>query len=307
MDEVTATPIELYKSSSVHDDGLPAVQLALRQCVKQLSNWFSLWRNWQKRIFLCNLVENCSVGQLKLLVTALEPILHVDFTTTFPMSATQSDSSLKIQQSLVRKLTLLSLKEFYDTHPMMIDSTSSTDNITMSSLGLAKDSKSPVDTKISAAKTKTLSVGDGQETFLPIPLPQLHRRHRVSLGSSSYNSEDFYSFKRRNWFSGKSGQSRNHKKSKSLDSNVLLKPPVTHLTEQFKQQLSTVSKVSKSLNTYYLSVLVHCSGCWNGMNSKYHGSMFRLSKCVTLNCWYIWHSVCFKSQLHIILLLCIVK
>ena len=245
MDEVTATRVPtLYMSTTEHHDGLPTVQLALRQCLKLLSNWFSLWRKWQKRIFLCNLVENCGVRQLKLLVTALEPILHVDFTTTFPMCTTQSDSSLKIQQSLVRKLTQLSLKEYYDTHPMMINSTSSTDNIMTpgTSIGLAKDGTSPVDAIITT-KTKTLIVGDGQETLLPYPLPQLHRRHRVSLGSSSYDSEDFYSFKRKNWFSSKSSHLHDHKKSKSLDSNVLIKPPVSHLTEQFKEQLSTVSKV----------------------------------------------------------------
>jgi len=158
------------------------------------------------------------------------------------MCATQSDSSQKIQQSIVRKLTQLSLKEYYDTHPMIFNSTSTTGNITTSgaSIGLVKDGTTPVDVTIT---TKTLSVGDGQETLLPFPLPQLHRRHRVSIGSSSYDSEDFYSFKRKNWFSSKSSHLNNHKKSKSLDSSVLMKPPASHLTEQFKEQLSTVSKV----------------------------------------------------------------
>jgi len=161
------------------------------------------------------------------------------------MCTTQSDSSQKIQQSLVRKLTQLSLKDYYDTHPMMFNSTSTTGNITTSgaSIGLVKDGMTPVDATITTTKTKTLSASDGQETLLPFSLPQLHRRHRVSVGSSSYDSEDFYSFKRKNWFSSKSSHLTNHKKSKSLDSNVLIKPPVSHLTERFKEQLSTVSKV----------------------------------------------------------------
>jgi len=246
----TQPPLKLFRSISTpgHNDDLASVQLLLRQQLKKLIGWFHVWRSWQKRIFLCNLVENCTTGQLKLLATALEPIFHVDFTTVFPLSmgVNESSSSLTVQHSLVHKLTQQNLKEFYDNHPITFDSVSSTDNATTSggSVCFSKDAHSQTFTD--TEDFKTFPLGDGQETLLPLPLPQLHKCHKMSLGSSHYVSEDFYSFKRKNWHSfqsNKGSNSQRHMKSRSVDSHIFVKPPVSHLTEQFKDQLSTVSKV----------------------------------------------------------------
>ena len=236
-------------STPIHCDELASVQLVLRQNLKKLIGWFHVWRNWQKRIFLCNLVENCTIGQLKLLATALEPVLHVDFTTVFPFceEANESSSSLTVQHSLVHKLTQQNLKEFYNTHPMIFDNVSSTtDNATTSggSICFSKDAQSPAVNE--SATVKTISLGDGQETLFPLPLPQFHRRHKLSIGSSNHVSEDFYSFKRKKWHSFHSGKGsilHKHMKSKTAERHSFKKPPVSQLTEQFKDQLSTVSKV----------------------------------------------------------------
>ena len=250
-DQTTTHPPQFSRSLStpIHYDELASVQLVLRQHLKKLIGWFHVWRNWQKRIFLCNLVENCTIGQLKLLATALEPVLHVDFTTIFPLceEGNDSTSSLIVQHSLVRKLTQQNLKEFYDTHPIIFDNISSTtDNATTSggSVCFSKDAQSP--TLADTTAFKTFSLGDGQETLFPLSLPQFHKRHRLSLGSSNHVSEDFYSFTRKNWHSFHSGRGsslRRHVKSKSVENHIFLKPPASQLTEQFKDQLSTVSKV----------------------------------------------------------------
>ena len=250
-DQIITHPPKFSRSLStpIHYDELASVQLVLRQNLKKLIAWFDAWRNWQKRIFLCNLVENCTIGQLKLLSTALEPVLHVDFTTVFPLceEANESTSSLTVQHSLVRKITQQNLKEFYDTHPIIFDNISSTtENATTSggSVCFSKDAQSP--TVADTTTFKTFSLSDGQETLFPLPLPQFHRRHKLSIGSSNHVSEDFYSFTRKNWHSRHSGRGSSlcrHVKSKSVESHIFLKPPVPQLTEQFKDQLSTVSKV----------------------------------------------------------------
>lgn len=232
-------------STPTHYDELASVQLILKQHLKKLISWFHAWRNWQKKIFLCNLVENCTIGQLRLLATALEPVLHVDFTTVFPLygEANESSSSLTVQHSLVHKLTQQNLKEFYDTHPIIFDNISSTtDNATTSggSVCFSKGARTPTDL---TTTVQTFSMSDGQETLLPLPLPHFHKKHKLSLGSSDHVSEDFYSFTRKNWHHDRGSSSRKHIKSKSLDSHILIKPPVTQLTEQFKDQLTTVSKV----------------------------------------------------------------
>lgn len=262
---VMSHPPNLARSISTpsHYDDLASVQLVLRQHLKKLIGWFHMWRSWQKRIFLCNLVENCTVGQLKLLATTLEPILHVDFTTIFPLctEANKSTSSLTIQHSLVHKLTQQNLKEFYDTHPITFDNISSTDNATTSggSVSFSKGTGSP--TLSSTTRDNMLILGDDQETLLPLPLPQLHKRHKLSLGSSDYVSEDFYSFERKNWHSFHSSRRSNpsrHVKSKSADSHIFMKPPVSHLTEQFKDQLCTVSKVCVNYTSCTCIVTMFC-------------------------------------------------
>lgn len=244
-DQTVAHPQKVSRSNStpIHNDELSSVELVLRQHLKKLVSWFLVWRSWQKRIFLCNLVENCSIGQLKLLATALEPIFHIDFTTVFTQcaEANESASLLNAQYFVVHRLTQQNLKEIYDDHPTTYDNIScTTDNATTSggSVCFSKDTQS---SPVTVAKSfRTFSTGDGQTTLLPLSFPRLHKRHQLSLGSSNYVSEDFYSFARKRW--QESGGERNlhrYRKSKS----VIIKPSVTQLTEQFKDQLCTVSKV----------------------------------------------------------------
>ena len=56
---------------------------AFKQSVKQLSLWFNSWRVWQQRMAVCHIIEHCSAKQLELLATALEPTLHLDFSSSF--------------------------------------------------------------------------------------------------------------------------------------------------------------------------------------------------------------------------------
>ena len=50
-----------------------------RQICKNVCEWFTSWRPWQKRILLCSVTEKCTQSQLQVLVTTLEPVFHRDF------------------------------------------------------------------------------------------------------------------------------------------------------------------------------------------------------------------------------------
>ena len=58
------------------------LSLGMQLNLKQLKLWFSMWHGWQKRIVICRIIENCPKANLELLATSLEPILHLDFSTT---------------------------------------------------------------------------------------------------------------------------------------------------------------------------------------------------------------------------------
>lgn len=50
-----------------------------KQVCKKVSDWFTSWRPWQKRILLCKMTEKVSKSQLHSLITTLEPVFHRDF------------------------------------------------------------------------------------------------------------------------------------------------------------------------------------------------------------------------------------
>ena len=50
--------------------------------VKRLSIWFKTWHAWQQRILVCHMMKHCSKQHLEFLATSLEPILHLDFSSS---------------------------------------------------------------------------------------------------------------------------------------------------------------------------------------------------------------------------------
>ncbi len=76
--------------------------------IKQVTNWFPTWLPGQKRVFVCQLMENCSREQLELLATSLEPILHLDFSTSLGphLQALHLDraATFHVQRTLVQNV-----------------------------------------------------------------------------------------------------------------------------------------------------------------------------------------------------------
>lgn len=58
------------------------LSLAVKCNVKQLRSWFVRWHKWQRRIIVCRIIDNCSNTHLMILATSLEPIIHLDFTSS---------------------------------------------------------------------------------------------------------------------------------------------------------------------------------------------------------------------------------
>ena len=101
QDNATKTVSQSKRSSS-----LPAFlnvrqpkDLLAKQNIKTLLQWFKAWRVWQRRILICQVIEQCSVEGLESLATALEPTLHLDFSTTLapPIAALHLDGAAMFQ------------------------------------------------------------------------------------------------------------------------------------------------------------------------------------------------------------------
>ncbi|XP_060066059.1 uncharacterized protein LOC132546363 [Ylistrum balloti] len=52
-----------------------------QQIYRKVTEWFQTWRPWQQCVLLCGIADRCTVRQLDMLATSLEPVKHRDFTT----------------------------------------------------------------------------------------------------------------------------------------------------------------------------------------------------------------------------------
>ena len=63
-------------------DSQAPMGIALKQKIKDLQLWFCIWHKWQKRIAICRIIEHCPTPHMKSLATSLEPVLHLDFSSS---------------------------------------------------------------------------------------------------------------------------------------------------------------------------------------------------------------------------------
>ena len=64
--------------------GLPQTNpdFVTKHNIKKITTWFKTWHQWQKRIFICRVIEHCLKQHLEFLATSLEPVLHFDFSSS---------------------------------------------------------------------------------------------------------------------------------------------------------------------------------------------------------------------------------
>ena len=207
--------------------------------IKQITGWLPKWLPGQKRVFVCQLMENCSREQLELLATSLEPILHLDFSTSLGphLQALHLDraATFHVQRTLIQNVLnpLRSLHSWACLESLPL--TSSDGN------GLTIQKSPPSRPKIP------------QEVILP-SLPLTHPRHKtsrsiediVSLRKQQFGSiPDFISTANllRNVRHKEllRSPSKSRRRTKSLEA---VSSDVFRQAESFKTQLIGISKVS---------------------------------------------------------------
>ncbi len=83
-------------------------EILVKHYTKKLLAWFLTWHSWQKRILICHIMGFCSKDQLELLATSLEPILHMDFSSSLlpPLQALHLDgvATFQIQRTITKRI-----------------------------------------------------------------------------------------------------------------------------------------------------------------------------------------------------------
>ena len=212
--------------------------------IKQVCTWFPTWLPWQRRVFVCRLMEHCSREQLELLATSLEPILHLDFSTSLGphLQALHLDraATFHVQRTLVQNVL----------NPLP----SMTSWACLESLPL---SSSDGDSLVKQApSTRLKNIKKEQEVILPT-LPLTHPQHQ-----SSKSIEDIVALRRQRFSSIPDFRSTANL-LKNVRHKELLKTPIKsrlrskslggpsnedlRQAESFKNQLINVSKVTALL------------------------------------------------------------
>ncbi len=220
--------------------------------IKQITGWLPKWLPGQKRVFICQLMENCSREQLELLATSLEPILHLDFSTSLGphLQALHLDraATFHVQRTLIQNV----LNPLRSLHSWGCLESLPLTNSDSNGLTIRKPSPShPNKQKPVPSRPKK-----AQDVILPA-LPLTHPRHKtsksiediVTLRKQRFGSiPDFISTANllRNVRHKELLRSptKNHRRTKSL--GVPLSDDYRQ-AESFKTQLIGISKVSTNL------------------------------------------------------------
>ncbi|XP_071159163.1 uncharacterized protein [Mytilus edulis] len=54
-----------------------------QQIYKKICDWFEVWRSWQQQHLLFGIIDRCSITQLDILATTLEPVRHRDYAAAY--------------------------------------------------------------------------------------------------------------------------------------------------------------------------------------------------------------------------------
>lgn len=203
--------------------------IVLKQNIKDLQLWFCIWHKWQKRIAICRIIEHCPTSHMKSLATSLEPILHLDFS-----------SSLAPLMAALHQETSNTFRIHRKSNPKHNDGTLTDSYIfprTVSQYG-----------KVLQSAQRSMK----KPVFLPL-MPKVHHQHKPSPAFSDGDSGielrlPPLSQQRRNLIEPdlSSAQALHFKKmrghgKKQLTLRYRQNAPETEL---FKHQLESISKVS---------------------------------------------------------------
>lgn len=236
--------------------------------VKQLSIWFKTWHAWQQRILVCHLMKHCSKQHLEFLATSLEPILHLDFSSSLVphMKSLHWDgvAMFQIHRTVLQSTINPSILEVEDSLAYL-------DSIPTTLLTNSKDSS-----KVTTQDNRLLPVSarSKRESLLPA-LPLTHIQHVAAVTTTSKQpglknavstcrqrfssvpnfkstSDLLKHVKCKDFF--KPARQKCHRRSRSVGTDPAVniggrrrsaqKSVHFQLAEQFKRQLAIVSDVS---------------------------------------------------------------
>lgn len=161
-----------YKISPLNYQDKVVVRVTVKQNFKKLRSWFMLWQKWQRRIVLCRIIEHCSNCHLRVLGTALEPVLHLDYTSSLDplMAALHHEGS---QMFKIRRGVAVS-----KTHQLLC-----TENHALNLLANVEDNTKFITTPQIITSQFDTEENNDEQVFLP-SLPLTHLNHKPSPASS---------------------------------------------------------------------------------------------------------------------------
>lgn len=252
---------------------LSVQDLVTRQALKKVSLWFRTWRAWQQRVFVCRMMEHCSRHQLQFLATALEPVLHIDFSTSlvphFASLHVDVAATFQVQRGIMQRVFSAELLEAEGSMPRLqsLPTTLLTRSSEIASMKESERGRGGEDRgKVQPSGVAVpLQKREGERGDGPMPmLPLTHTQHApMSLQPSM---EDVLVLRHTRFSSVPDLKSttdllrqvkhkdpfrpRHHRRSQTLGTFMYKKAKggfsqSQQETEQFKTQLHTLSQVSR--------------------------------------------------------------
>ena len=206
--------------------------LVTKYNIKRITCWFKSWRTWQRRIFTCRVMENCSKQHLEILATSLEPVLHFDFASSFsaPLQSLHLDSvaTFQVQRAVLQTVVSPRVLEASNSLSQFASTLSTTDSNTSTKKNQGRELKQASSNKLingsngklsdkSASSLKMSSSNDVKiilttasnssnnvrDQILP-SLPLVHVRHARALSyerASATSMEDLVTLQRKHFSS----------------------------------------------------------------------------------------------------------
>ncbi|XP_033734739.1 uncharacterized protein LOC117323561 isoform X2 [Pecten maximus] len=140
-----------------------------QQIYRKVTEWFQTWRPWQQCVLLCGIADRCTVRQLDMLATSLEPVKHRDFTTAHRLRYPSTPfRTLKLRQGKgTSKETLNdSMSEFSDLYTDEFSELGTPEYQTLSPLKQYNDTESP--SSDGGITNYTPSVSPSLESEVPV-------------------------------------------------------------------------------------------------------------------------------------------
>ena len=249
----------MEESGSSRNAPLPTFQeLVARESLKKVSQWFGSWREWQRRVFVCRAMEQSSRHQLRVLATVLEPVLHIDFSSSLVphLASLHADgaATFQVQRGVLQRV-------LGDSEPLASAARLPSLPTTLASSDTASNCEALRGDKDGGRAAE-------ERVILRPALPLTHARHAAPMSPGS-SREDMLTLRHTRFSSVPDFQSttnllrdvkrkdqfrpRHHKRSQSLGSFLLSQSKTSRRQKQkeaenFKTQLTSVSQVATAIH-----------------------------------------------------------